>query len=206
MEIQQAIESLERESGYKIKQPLQYSFGEKAECKELLKKIFIQTDKTIKKFQWLKEYDEVVEWMSDNQGKGLALHGACGRGKSIILKQVLPVLIRMQGKIFTPIKAEDLALLPRTSRDGLTLSGYCKKTKFIGIDEFGRERMGNDFGVKFEALDYVIDYCESNLSQPLFLTSNMDREQITKRYGDHIFDRIQRLCKIVVFNGESLRQ
>ena len=44
MQIKQAIQNLEREAGYKIKQPLNYSFGTKDECKELLKSIFIEVE------------------------------------------------------------------------------------------------------------------------------------------------------------------
>ena len=44
--------------------------------------------------QWLPEYDEVAEWLADNQGKGLMLIGDCGRGKTIITQQIMPLLFQ----------------------------------------------------------------------------------------------------------------
>ena len=35
---------------------------------------------------WLPEYDEVATWLSGNNGKGLFLYGACGRGKSLLTR------------------------------------------------------------------------------------------------------------------------
>ena len=37
------------------------------------------------KGEWLKEYDEIVDWLTDNKGRGLLVYGNCGRGKTLIL-------------------------------------------------------------------------------------------------------------------------
>ncbi|MFW5886626.1 MAG: hypothetical protein ACOCUL_02600, partial [Bacteroidota bacterium] len=44
---------------------------DKKHAKQIITEVFIQSDKTIKKFQWLPEYDEIADWMVDTKGKGL---------------------------------------------------------------------------------------------------------------------------------------
>ena len=43
--------------------------------------------------QWLPEYDEVVNWMTGNKGRGLLCFGNCGRGKTLICGKILPLLL-----------------------------------------------------------------------------------------------------------------
>ena len=43
---------------------------------------------------WLPEYEEVARWLADNQGKGLLCIGNCGRGKTVITRDVLPLLFK----------------------------------------------------------------------------------------------------------------
>ena len=42
--------------------------------------------------EWLKEYDEVADWLSDNKGKGLFLIGPVGVGKTEICMKVIPII------------------------------------------------------------------------------------------------------------------
>ena len=58
-----------------------FKFGTMEECKKALSFYFQKLDNTASSFQWLPEYDEIADWMSDTQGKGLLLMGSCGRGK-----------------------------------------------------------------------------------------------------------------------------
>ena len=45
------------------------------------------------KAQWLPDYDEIADWLSDNKGRGLLLVGISGLGKSVICQKILPVLL-----------------------------------------------------------------------------------------------------------------
>ena len=47
------------------------------------------------KVEWLTEYDQIVNWLTDNQGKGLVLIGPPGVGKSEICMKVIPLIFRM---------------------------------------------------------------------------------------------------------------
>lgn len=199
MNIQESIKELQKNHGYKVKEPIIISFGEK----ETIKKAFIEAfkigDQTVKDFKWYVEYDEVIDWMSDNKGKGLMLIGSSGCGKSIILTKVLPALfLCFKRKILRVYKSRDIARM-----DIDELYRYMKRN-YIAVDEFGREKDLNEFGTKHNAMEYVIDECETDMKL-LFITSNLNIKQVSERYGEHILDRLKLLCKIVVFKGESLR-
>ena len=47
------------------------------------------------KVEWLAEYDQIINWLTDNQGKGLLLIGPPGVGKSEICMKVIPLIFRM---------------------------------------------------------------------------------------------------------------
>jgi len=64
--------------------------------------------------------------------------------------------------------------------------------------------MINDFGGKFEGFNSIVDNAESEM-KPLFISTNLTREELELRYGLTAIDRINRLCRIVKFKGESLR-
>ena len=44
-------------------------------------------------YKWLPEYNEIVEWLSDNKGKGLLCMGNCGRGKTVICLNILSAVL-----------------------------------------------------------------------------------------------------------------
>ena len=39
-------------------------------------------------------YRPIVDWMSDNEGRGLLITGGCGLGKTLIAKHILPLLLQ----------------------------------------------------------------------------------------------------------------
>lgn len=187
-------ETLKNATHIKVRDYKRYSFGSKEECKALFIKAFMLVDKTIKEYKHLPEYDSVIEWLSDTEGKGLFMIGNCGRGKSIIITGVLPLIFNAKkGKILKPITARKLH----------QVTEY--KTPFIVIDDIGTEEIVNDYGTKIDAVENAIFEAEDDLKM-LLLTSNLDASSIKERYGDRIYDRIRRLCKVVFMRGESLRK
>lgn len=203
--IQQYIDQLSAGGFNAVKTPENVSFGTIEESRELLKETFQAVDKTIKPgaFQWLPEYEKVSEWLVNNEGKGLALIGSSGRGKSIILYRVLPILFKMlrnksfpHGLNLKPVPAFDLS---KTN-----VWEFSKRPAFA-IDELGREPRFNDYGEKYEALDYIIDNAERD-AKLLFFTSNSKPKGIQDRYGPHFMDRLRKLCLFIEFIGPSLRK
>tara|TARA_R110002167_G_scaffold73711_2_gene206457 strand:+ start:1923 stop:2501 length:579 start_codon:yes stop_codon:yes gene_type:complete len=187
-------ETLKNATHIKVRDYKRYSFGNIEECTALFCEAFRLVDKTFTKYNHLPEYDEVIKWMSDTEGKGLFLLGNCGRGKSIIITGVLPLIFNAKiGKILKPIPARKLH----------TVIEY--KSPFIVIDDIGTEEIINDYGTKIDAVENAIFEAEDDLKL-LLLTSNLDASAIKQRYGDRIYDRIRRLCKVVFMRGDSLRK
>ncbi|WP_288236999.1 hypothetical protein [uncultured Alistipes sp.] len=148
--------------------------------------------------------------MTDTRGRGLLLMGDCGRGKSIIVTGVVPVLLAMKGRHAVPVHADDFsksypfAASTAGCDPKMTNLDYLAWTHFPIIDELGVESMINDYGEKFEGFNRVINAAERYL-RPLFISTNLTKEELLGRYGERTFDRLSHLCLIVKFKGESLR-
>ena len=187
-------DTLENATHIKVRDYKRYSFGSIEECTALFCEAFRLVDKTFTKYKHLPEYDEVIKWLSDTEGKGLFLIGNCGRGKSVILTGVIPLIFNAKkGKILKPIPARKLH----------TITEY--KTPFIVVDDIGTEEIINDYGTKIDAVENAIFEAEDHLKL-LLLTSNLDANAIKERYGERIYDRIKRLCLVVFMKGKSLRK
>ena len=71
----------------------------------------------------------------------------------------------------------------------------------IIIDDVGEEQMISDFGNKYEMFPRVVDYCEKH-SKLLIVTTNLDSKQMMARYGIRTMDRLDKLCKAIIFKGK----
>jgi len=81
------------------------------------------------KVEWLVEYDQIVNWLTNNKGKGLLLIGPPGIGKSEICMKVIPMIFRMAfHKIFSRYQATELCN-EAAYRNSL-------RQRFIAIDDF----------------------------------------------------------------------
>lgn len=196
MELSELVAEMTKSGQLDVRETKAMSWGERDVCKAYFTEAFRLTDLTAEKngFEWLPEYDEVVDWMTDTKGKGLCLVGSNGRGKSAILFGVLPVIFRMKNLMLKPVAALELG----------TEKFYDKKWA-VAIDDIGQEQIINDYGTKIDQVEAAISYCELRMKL-LFVTSNLNEEQLQRRYGVRITDRINRLCRIVVFKGKSLRK
>ncbi|MDR1652897.1 MAG: hypothetical protein LBS01_04495 [Prevotellaceae bacterium] len=206
--INDAIEELQDFQKIRIvRQPTVLSWGNLEQCEELFVRTFIAVDKTMVEFKFIPEYEEIIRWMTNTGGKGLLLRGAKGRGKSTILMSVLPVLFKLKRIIFKPIQANDIGVEEYNAASRNTHFPhleYMKQTRFPAIDELGIEPQVNDFGEKFEGFNQIIDKAEQYI-KPLFITTNLAPEKLLERYDSRTLDRLGRLCKTIVFEGESLR-
>lgn len=187
-------ETLKNATHIKVRDFQRYSFGTYDECKKLFEEAFMLVDKTIIEYKYLDEYNHIISWLSDTKGKGLFLIGNCGRGKSVIITGVLPLIFNAKkGKILKPIAARKLHKITEYP------------SPFIVIDDIGTEEIINDYGTKIDAVENAIFEAEDDLKL-LLLTSNLDAKAIKHRYGERIYDRIKRLCKVVFMTGDSLRK
>ncbi len=168
--------------------------------------------------KWLPAYDEVADWLSDNQGKGLLCVGLYGLGKTLICQYILPVIIhRYTNKVPNCYTAIEMT---RQIDDIL-------KKSLVFIDDVGTEPIEiNTYGVRRVPFNELCDACERRGSL-LVLNTNLrtDMERLKEdspagrrgdpdprrspsfeeRYGLRTLDRLRALTRLVVFSGQSMR-
>ena len=166
--------------------------------KESIISLFTTNDKTIKDFKWFPEYDKIVKWFMGNDGKGLALFGTSGSGKSRMLYSVIPILIYKATKemyLTYPVKSWDVA----QNIDKLL------NRAIVAIDEVGREPITSlKFSGKVEVFQILLDECESQ-NKLLLITSNLTAKQYIERYDMPYYNRLLSKCEIVNINQENQR-
>ena len=169
-----------------------YRLGTKEELKEMFIKAFKYYDRTIDVYEHLDSYDEIIDWLSDTNGRGLMLMGECGLGKSTILNYVIPAIFRTKtNKLLTSTPAKELGEIERNS------------ASFIIIDDLGTESIKNDYGTKIDAVADAISYAEDS-SKTLLITTNLASKALKERYDERTLDRLRK-CKVVVIKGKSFR-
>ncbi len=194
-DIQKSIEDLRKMNKLQISYLPTFSFGTKEECEYLITETMMQVDKTIKNFEFLPEYSEIAEYLSNTKGQGLFLVGSVGRGKSVIAEKVIPILFHhAQKKIVSVYHALKL---------GKQLD-EAERKKFLVVDDVGTESIYNNYGSKSESFADLIAMVERN-SSLIFITTNLNSQQFFDRYGERILSRIGKLCRIIKFEGKSLR-
>lgn len=203
--INKAISKLSEQGPYE-RRSTRLSFGKKHALPAVIKELFERYDKDLveipgREFQWLDEYNEIVDWLVDNEGKGLFMYGNCGRGKSVMINAIRTMFVA----VGLQLPGFHASMLPNRSPvyDNWNFELY-RKWKCSYIDELGTERAVNDYGEKFEPFNEVITIAEQDLNI-LVISSNLTGDIFLKRYGDRAMDRIRRLCKAVEFKGPSLR-
>jgi DNA replication protein DnaC len=203
--INKAIAKLSENGPYE-RRSTKLSFGKKHAIPPVIKELFERYDRDLveipgREFRWLDEYNEVVDWLVDNEGKGLFMYGNCGRGKSIMINAIKTMFVA----VGLQLPGFHASLLPNKSPvfDNWNFELY-RKWKCAYIDELGTERMVNDYGEKYEPFNEVINIAEQDLNI-LVISSNLPADQFLQRYGIRSMDRVRRLCKAVEFKGESLR-
>nr|DAW39370.1 MAG TPA: replicative helicase [Bacteriophage sp.] len=141
-------------------------------------------------------YRPIVDWMTDNKGKGLLMFGGCGLGKSVIGMYILPLLIKdVHKKVVNIFSAQEL----NKKIDEIL------KLHIIYIDDIGTEDNLNSYGYKRMPFAELCDDAEKK-GKLLILTTNLSIDELTERYGDRVVDRLIATTKAVPFTGDSLRK
>ncbi|WP_091962911.1 hypothetical protein [Prevotella sp. tc2-28] len=144
--------------------------------------------------QWLPEYQKVADWLEDTKGRGLFLIGSNGRGKSVIATKILPWFFKEQGFGYEIFLASEIN----------QHKSEVMYPKILCIDDIGVEDTANDYGEKINVFAKVMDEVERK-KKMIIITSNLTQIQLEKKYSTRTIDRINGCCKVVAFNGESLR-
>ena len=145
---------------------------------------------------WLKEYDNIVEWLTDNKGRGLLAYGNVGRGKTLILGRIIPTLIHYYYNLVVNITDST-----RMNKEPDILMGK----KLLYIDDIGIERESVIYGDKRWVFPEIVDNAEKN-GNLLLISTNLSLDEIKEKYGVRTFDRLRTITKTVLFQGDSLRK
>ena len=151
----------------------------------------------VQKAEWNeRNYRPIVDWMTDNKGRGLLMVGNCGLGKSLIGKYILPYLIRDAcRKVVNVFNTQELNSRPDE------IIGY----HIIYIDDIGTENVSNIYGNKRIPFMELCDATEQK-GKLLMCSTNLTIEELKEKYGDRTVDRLKSTTKVVPFIGESLRK
>lgn len=149
-----------------------------------------------KEYVWEPEYDEVVEWLSDNKGRGLLCYGNCGRGKTVICSKIIPVLLyHCYNKITNCYDAKQI------NND----FNQMIRKHIISIDDLGTEGEMSKYGEKKMCFPDIADEAEKR-GKLLIISTNLTIEELTQKYGERTIDRLRSITRTVLFQGESLRK
>jgi DNA replication protein DnaC len=209
-DIKSLIDRLVTDKKLVVRNPNRLSWGDKETCAALFTALFRKLDGSLSVFDYIPEYDQIVEWMTDTEGRGLLLIGDCGRGKSIIATCLVPVLLAMKNLYAYPVHSDDLekpypfAASTMGMDAKMTNLDYLCRCPFPVVDELGVEPLINNYGEKWEGFNRIINAAE-RYYRPLFISTNLTKQELLHRYGERTLDRLQHLCRIIEFKGESLR-
>ena len=157
----------------------------------------------------------LATYLTDPRPKfGVLLCGTCGNGKTTLvyaLQRAINFLdnrnhFTFLGEYFEVgmriVDAKELVQVSRNIRDFNDL----RRKSMLAIDDMGKEPA--------EVLDYgnvtnpVIDMIEYRYHHQLFtvITTNLDPEQIKKKYGTRVADRFREMLHVIVFQDISYRR
>lgn len=154
-------------------------------------------------YQWLPAYDKVAEWLSDNKGRGLLCVGTSGLGKTMICRNILPVILGRD-------------IVSCTAREMNNRIDDLLKERCVIIDDLGKEDVetrtyGNRRTPFFELCDAaekrgILLIITTNLSTTPMPKGSPYPSSIEERYGVPTLDRLRATTKVAIFTGKSMRR
>ncbi len=145
---------------------------------------------------WLKEYDDVCEWLTNNEGRGLFLYGDRGLGKTVICRYAIPaILLHYCNRVVTSFDMSEV-----NSDPDKVLAKH-----IISLDDIGTEEISVKFGERRSIIPEILDSAEK-YGKLVIMTSNLGATDLIAKYGNRTFDRIISTTKRIEFRGKSFRK
>ncbi len=143
----------------------------------------------------LPEYDQIINWMKSNNGRGLLVLGTNGRGKTMIAKNILPLFFDYaMGKIVRCYHATEI-------NDN---ADFILTRRIVVLDDVGTEEQFVRYGERRWIFPEIVDRAEQK-ENILIITTNLAPDEIENKYGIRTRDRLRAICTPVLFKGDSLR-
>ncbi len=152
---------------------------------------------------------EQVLKVLNGKPKGLTLLGNVGIGKSWIFEQVFANVNANKYSEDPPMYTAN-SISSMYSSGGMELIKSTFKYQLQGrmplvIDDIGTEIIGSSYGNKMDVVEWLILECYS-AKTPIFTTTNLTLEALTKRYGTRVVDRLKEKTFVIVLEGKSFRE
>ena len=148
------------------------------------------------KAEWLPCYDNIVEWLQDNDGRGLLCYGSCGLGKSVICGKIIPVLLNhYHHKVVSIYEAYSM----NSHIDSV------KEKHILYIDDIGTEGESVKYGERRMAFPEIVDAAEKK-GKLLICSTNLALADLKAKYGERTTDRLKAITRQVLFTGNSFRR
>lgn len=164
-----------------------------------------------KKIGSLPEYAKVFKWLLNNEQKGLFLIGDCGTGKTAIIEALWRIFAQGCAMWFDNKKqmfVADKKIFVKYVATDLTDYGTLDTAlayRFVMVDDVGTEaETAISYGQRRNPIAEIVDNAEKK-NGLLIMTSNLTPSQLMERYGQRTLDRLNALCNIIQFKGESFR-
>ena len=129
--------------------------------------------------QWLPEYDQVADWLSNNQGKGLMCIGDCGRGKTIITRDILPLVFQNYIKVFDADSGTWFhpVYCYFQAKELKSRWAEIERCKVICIDDVGTEPIAKVYGETHNYFSELVDLCNDR-DKLLICSTNLTQVQL----------------------------
>lgn len=182
----------------------------KAELSELLKSLYeanvANRGLQVKFDQYTYEkISKVSSWLFTSKKPGLLLYGKCGTGKTTMIRCILRMMKADR-------KIEDVRFLTAKElydcyRDESRKNHYVgvSQAKVVFIDDLGCEpEKCLIYGTEYTPIRDFIYY---RYDHQLFtiISTNLDDDALTKRYGERVWDRMQEAFDRILYAGDSYR-
>ncbi len=132
------------------------------------------------------------------QGYGLFIYGKVGTGKTFFFNSLNKTITK-------PVLTFSMYDIFGKGETGIRQFIEDRNEYEMLIDDVGAEPTFNNYGVKFDALAYIIEMRMKSKYRTHF-TTNLSIQEVATRYGARVIDRITEMCKSVEFTGPSLRR
>jgi len=147
-------------------------------------------------YVWLPEYEQVAEWLGNNNGRGLCLYGTNGTGKTVLVQKVIPALLFSHcGKVVRSVNYFDM----NENADSII------SRRILSLDDIGLENESVVYGNKRWLFPEIMDIAEKRNNVVIF-SSNLNAQGFCDKYGIRTFERIVATTKRIEFNHKSLRK
>lgn len=133
--------------------------------------------------------------------KGLFLFGLPGRGKTYIMHAIANTIRKCGREAEVDVWQEVLLDTKNSFSEKYNPIQKFRNKDYILLDDIGLEK---DSDWSQEMLFMVINRAELN-GTTLFVSTNLNIEEFTKKYGERIMSRIEGMCDFYELKGEDRR-